>query len=496
MTVNGIVLLGLGPGNPDLLTRQAAEWLDQLDEVLLCTHLMPFIGLIPHKTRLISTDTLFDKTLSHDRVAELIAQQVLRLGQRPQGVTYAVPGDPLVSDSTCRQIYHAAKEAGIPIKIIHGISLLEPLSQAIGVDHHQSLTLTDALSLVDRPVPSFSCTQPALIFNLDRSTVHQVKQVLLSNYPQTHQIWMVQVAGMPDQKVWQCPLSSVDQETSSDAFTTLYLPALERGNAFQDFQEVVARLRAPDGCPWDREQTHTSLKPFLLEEAYEALEALDNEDIAGLKEELGDVLLQIVLHAQIALESGEFRMSDVLHGISSKLIRRHPHVFADINVDNVDGVIHNWELIKADERKTNGKPEKKGMLDGIPLALPALTQADAIQRRARRVGFDWQDIDPVIQKVYEELDELKEARDQPSRIAEAGDLLFAAVNVIRWLDVDAESALRECNRRFRRRFSYIEQQTQLRGLTLDEMSFEEMDALWNEAKHIPENNQNDNPKPC
>jgi tetrapyrrole methylase family protein/MazG family protein len=273
-------------------------------------------------------------------------------------------------------------------------------------------------------------------------------------------------------------------------FSSLYLPPLPEGSAFEDFQEIIARLRAPDGCPWDREQTHASLKPYMLEEAYEALEALDEEDMESLKEELGDVLLQVFLHAQIATEDQDFKISDVVQVASSKLIRRHPHVFGETAVQDVEGVIQNWERIKADERQENDKKPDQGMLDGIPLSLPALTQADAIQRRARRVGFDWPDISGVIQKIDEELDELKAAPDSEARRAESGDLLFAVVNLIRWLDIDSESALRECNKRFRRRFSFIEHSAAHRGVSLASMSFEEMDALWEQAKTLEDPSHN------
>jgi len=178
----------------------------------------------------------------------------------------------------------------------------------------------------------------------------------------------------------------------------------------------------------------------------------------------------------------EFNMADVLQTISQKLIRRHPHVFAEAKVDGIEDILHNWEQIKASERKENSTPGKKGMLDGIPLALPALTQADAIQRRAQRVGFDWPEIEGVIKKVYEELDELRAANDDAERQSESGDLLFAAVNVIRWLGVDPEAALRETNRRFKQRFAYIEAAAEKRGISLDAMSFAEMDALWEESK--------------
>jgi len=212
------------------------------------------------------------------------------------------------------------------------------------------------------------------------------------------------------------------------------------------------------------------------------LEALDREDMPELQEELGDLLLQIALHTQIATEEEDFNMTDVLESISSKLIRRHPHVFGEVKVASVDNVLQNWEKIKAEERKENGNAHPKGMLDGIPLALPALTQADQIQRRAQHVGFDWQSIEPVIAKVQEELEELLAAQTPAERQAEGGDLLFAAVNLLRWMEIDPETALRECNLRFRRRFAFIEAAAAREGKSVDALSFAQMDVLWEQAK--------------
>jgi len=203
-----------------------------------------------------------------------------------------------------------------------------------------------------------------------------------------------------------------------------------------------------------------------------------------LQEELGDLLLQIVLHAQIATEEGDFNMTDVVQSISKKLIRRHPHVFGDVQVNSVDNVVQNWEKIKAEERKENGNAHKNGMLDGIPLALPALTQADQIQKRAQRIGFDWKTVEPVIAKVNEELQELLQAQTPAERQAEGGDLLFAVVNLLRWLEIDPETALRECNLRFRKRFAFIEAAAANQGKRVDALSFEQMDALWEQAKHV------------
>jgi tetrapyrrole methylase family protein/MazG family protein len=263
--------------------------------------------------------------------------------------------------------------------------------------------------------------------------------------------------------------------------TALFVPALGPATSFEGFQEIIAHLRAPEGCPWDREQTHQTLRTNLLEETYEVLTAIDADDPAALGEELGDLLLQIVLQAQIANEYGEFRMADVIHGIHTKLVRRHPHVFGDTKVGGVGDVLQNWERLKAVEREKKGKKEA-GLLDSTPKALPALTQADQYQARVARVGFEWPELSDVLDKIQEEIEEVRQAETPGARQDELGDLFFAMVNLARRFDIDAESALREANARFRRRFSFLEDSARSQNRELSQLSLEEMLSLWEEAK--------------
>ena len=239
-------------------------------------------------------------------------------------------------------------------------------------------------------------------------------------------------------------------------------------------------MRAPNGCPWDREQTHESLRKHLLEESYEAISAIDSGDYTDMQEEFGDLLLQVVLQSQIANEESEFNVNQVIQGIHSKIVRRHPHVFGDLKLDGVDGVLANWEKLKEKER--GNKKDGKGLLDGVPLALPALSQAQEYQDRAARVGFDWPEIEGVLEKVREEIEEIKNAETDFELASEIGDLFFALVNVARWKHVDAESALRGTNMKFKKRFAYVGQGEKKQGRNLSELSLEEMDVLWNEAK--------------
>jgi MazG family protein len=252
------------------------------------------------------------------------------------------------------------------------------------------------------------------------------------------------------------------------------------GAGFSRLVEIMARLRAPDGCPWDREQTFDTIKPYLLEETYEVMDAIDARDWDGLADELGDLLLQVVFFSQMAKEAGHFEVSDAIEAINSKLIRRHPHVFGEGEAKTAADVIRKWDEIKATE-----KPRPKGLLAGVPRSLPALMEARQIAGRAAGAGFDWNNVDQVLEKLREELDELDQARQSGSQEDlqdEIGDLLFVIVNIARFLKVDPEQALRGTNSKFRRRFEHVEQGLEAQGKSPREATIEEMERLWQEAK--------------
>jgi len=256
------------------------------------------------------------------------------------------------------------------------------------------------------------------------------------------------------------------------------------GEKFEGLLELMARLRAPGGCPWDREQTLQTLRPYLIEEAYEALDAIEREDWAHLPEELGDVLLQVVFQSQIACEAGLFTIDDVVDAISQKLVRRHPHVFGEESIDTAGRVIQRWEEIKAEE-KADTKAEDASILDETLRHQPALLEAFDMGKRAARKGFDWQRYEDLIDKLHEEAEELAHERDSGDRDKledEVGDLLFMAVNIARYLKVNPELALKRTNKKFRERFGYIERELRSRGRTLEESSLEEMEELWQRAK--------------
>lgn len=258
-------------------------------------------------------------------------------------------------------------------------------------------------------------------------------------------------------------------------------------DALADLRAVVHRLRAPGGCPWDQEQTHETLIPHLIEEAYEVAEAIRNGDMAHLREELGDLLLQPVLHAEIASETGVFDLDSIARELTEKLIRRHPHVFGDTTVDGSAGVLKQWDEIKKQE-KGGSANDRKPHLHGVSQGLPALMRAQKIQKKAAKVGFDWPDFEQVVAKVHEEVQEIAEAvaqQDQKAIEDEVGDLLYSVVNVARRLGVDAETALAAATAKFERRFGRVEEIILAQGKTLEDSTLEEMDAVWEATKHLP-----------
>jgi tetrapyrrole methylase family protein / MazG family protein len=478
----GITILGLGPGEPGLLTRQAWQILESSSEVYLRTRQHPVIASLPETVRLFSFDDLYENSQTFEQVYESIVARVLELGKRPQGVIYAVPGHPYMAEATSPEIARRAQDEQLTVRVVEGLSFLEPACTALGIDPFSRLALVDALELVASHVPSFPTNYPALIAQIHSPAVAaDLKLTLTSLYPDDHPVKLVHAAGTMQQQVESLALYQIDRSPHIGLLTALYLPPLAENSTFEAFLEVVAHLRAPEGCPWDREQNHLTLRADLLEETYEALTALDAGDAEGLREELGDLLLLILLHTQIASDDGEFTIVDVLRGVHTKIVHRHPHVFGDVQAASAGAVLKNWERLKAEERASQGKGESS-LLAGVSLALPALLQAEQYQKRAHHVGFDWSDVQGVRAKLDEELGEVDAAVGQAEQAAEIGDLLFAVVNLARWFHLDAESTLREANARFYKRFSSIEAAARAQSRTVTDLTMDEMEALWQQAK--------------
>jgi len=475
-----ITILGLGPGNPAFLTLEAWQVLEEADEVYLRTKRHPTVASLPSHLSLHSFDHLYEEKADFAGVYEEIAARVLALGERAQGVIYAVPGHPLVGEASVQRILALARERGLEVRIVEGLSFVEPVLTCLGLDAIEGLQLADATEMAALYHPPVNPDRPTLVGQLyGRHLASSVKLTCMNLFPADHQVVLVRGAGTAAEKVTTLSLYELDRNNEVDHLTTLYLPPLPRTSSLESFQDTIAHLRAPDGCPWDREQTHQSLRAALLEETYEVLTALDADDVDALCEELGDLLLLILLHAQIAVEEGDFSLAQVIEKINAKIKRRHPHVFGNVVVSGTAEVSYNWEEIKREE-----KGEGEGsMLGDVPLTLPALAQAQSYQRRVARVGFDWPKGEGVVAKVAEEIEELRRTSDAAEREEELGDLLFSLVNLARWLKVDAESALRAANARFAHRFAAMEDLCRQRGQHLAGLSLAEQDALWEKVKN-------------
>ncbi|HEY0605060.1 MAG TPA: nucleoside triphosphate pyrophosphohydrolase [Herpetosiphonaceae bacterium] len=506
-----LTILGLGPGSAQQLTAEAVAHLEQIEELTLRTRIHPTVDHLPSHLRLRSFDALYETAGDFGSIYRQIAEDVVARAAQDEAVTYAVPGHPLVAEATTRYIREQARRQGVEVRIIAGLSFIEPVCEALGLDPFEhGLQLIDALEFASPPsfpaattpesrawselqghgpyepplVPfPTRTTQPTLIAQIyNRRVASQVKLALLSRYPAEHQVTIVQSAGVEGQtQVRSVVLHELDHELSFDHLSVVYVPPLpvhEDVRGIDGLEWVIARLLGPAGCPWDREQTHHSLREYLLEETHEVLEALDAGDPEAMSEELGDLLLQIMLHSEMARQAGDFDFGDVTAHITTKLIRRHPHVFGDIAVAGSGDVLRNWEAIKTQERAEKGKT-RTSLLDGIPVSLPALAAAQKIGEKAAKVGFDWPDLAGVWAKVHEEIEEIQSAEPQ-QRSEEFGDLLFVIARLASWLDVDVETALREANAKFRRRFAACEQLAQ--GRDLKGMTPQELDQLWEQAK--------------
>ena len=388
-----ITIVGLGPGDPDLLTRAAWDALSAASDVYLRTNQHPVVTALPAHLVVHSFDAEYARADEFADVYAEITRQVISLGSRPEGVVYAVPGDPAIGEATTWLIRAAAGEDGIPVRVIHGVSFVEPACLALGLDplEQDGLQVLDAMVAASSHVPPFDTSRPALLAQCySRALASDVKLTLLHSFPETHPVTVLRAAagGPGEASLATIPLFELDHSTAYDHLTTLYVPPAGPQASFNRLQEIVAHLRAPDGCPWDREQTVQTLRKDLLEEIYELVEALDEDDGVKMAEELGDAALLLTMIAQIGAEEERFQWPQVMTQIVEKLIRRHPHVFGDVEVASVDEVLSNWAAIKDVERGVESGERPVSPFDSVPRALPALMLAGKYQSRLARAGLE------------------------------------------------------------------------------------------------------------
>jgi tetrapyrrole methylase family protein/MazG family protein len=501
-----IIVVGLGPGRWEDLTVEAQAILDVAPAIVVRTERHPTVDTLRLRRPdlpLTSFDALYDNAESFADLYPLMARATLeQAATLPDGqaLVYAVPGHPLIGEESVRQLRALAAERGVAVRIVAGLSFVEPICAALGLDPLQrDLQLLDATLLADISSAALMGavlpTVPALVAQVyNRRIAGGLKLALSELYPDDWEITVVRWAGLPEQEsIEQMPLVELDRNDRADHLTTVYVPPLpptEALRAPEGLRHIVAQLRAPDGCPWDREQTHQSLRRYVLEEAYEVAEVLDEWDgspemAEKLAEELGDLLLQVYLQAEIGDEEDLFSLADIYQHIAEKLIRRHPHVFGDVQVKDAEHVVRNWEAIKRRERADRGEPtEHESILRKVPGSAPALHQAYELGRTAAKSGFTWHDVSGVLEKLAEEARELVEAIDEsPERRAEElGDVLFVLTRLADTLGVQPEDALQRANRRFRRRFAAMEHRARGENRALDALSQEEWLAWWTDVK--------------
>ena len=442
-------IMGLGPGAYEALTIGALKELKNNKNIYFRTEKHPTVDFLKDEgIKFESYDHAYEKYDSFDDVYKYIAEDLITKIKDDEDLIYAVPGHPLVAEKSVINLIELCKENNIQYEVLPAVSFVDAMMEALQVDPIEGVKIIDAFDMKNQILDKRVGTIITQVYN--NFIASEVKLRLLEGYEDDTEIIFVRAAGVEGlESIRKIPLYELDWQEDIDYLTSIYIPK-DLGNKkdFQDLLDIIETLRNPGGCPWDREQTHESLKSALLEECYEVIDAIENEDEDALIEELGDVLLQVVFHASIGKEDGYFDIMDVIGGISNKMINRHPHVFGNEEVNTSEQVLVNWDEIKKEEKGIKTLTEE---MQNIAKSLPATTRAYKVQKKAKKVGFDWDDVNCAMDKVKEELNEIKEVyncEDKSIIEGEVGDLLFACINVARFLEVDGELALDKTIKKF------------------------------------------------
>lgn len=484
MQTKKIEIIGLGAGDLNQLPLGVYKKLLSHNRLFLRTREHPVVKELEKEgVSYISFDDIYEAHDQFDAVYESICQRLLEEANEGP-VVYAVPGHPLVAERTVQILLELQKRGEVIIEIGGGQSFIDALFQALKIDPVEGFQLLDGTAFKK---DQLQIQQHMIISQVyDRFVASEVKLTLMELLPDEYPVTIVTAAGSGEEILKEVQLFELDREVTLNNLTSLYVPPVKEEillrKQFSNLRDIIATLRGPDGCPWDKKQTHESLKKYLIEESFEVIDAINRGDEDLLVEELGDVLLQVMLHAQIGEDEGFFTIDDVIEGVSNKMVRRHPHVFGTEKAQNAEEVMTIWDDIKKQEK---GKVES--LLDGVGFEIPNLIRAYEIQKKAASVGFDWRDIRPALEKVQEEIKELEEEMEKDSinevlLTDEFGDILFALVNVARFLKIQPEEALFRANEKFKRRFQYIENRVKESGKIFSDYTLEELDQYWDAAK--------------
>lgn len=489
-----ITVVGLGSGDPDRLTLGSLKRLQEAGERYVRTKDHPVVNWLEQTgVSFASFDEVYEAKDDFPSVYEEIVARLLaraEAGGDGENIVYAVPGHPQVAEATVKLLRERCPERGIGLDIIGGESFLDEAFVRLGFDPIEGFLLLDASEVSGAAIDPRRHTLIGQVY--DQLTASEVKLGLMELLPDDYPVVVGHALGVAGQEqIERVPLFELDRIDGYGNLSLVYVPASMdetlRIRSFQRLHEIVSILRSPGGCPWDREQTHESIRKNLIEETYEVLETIDDDDPDHMREELGDLLLQIMLHSQMEEEIGAFSVYDVIQELNEKLIYRHPHVFGNLSAEDAEAALNNWEAMKAEEKKRKGiEPERQSAISGVPRDLPALMKAYKLQKKAAKAGFDWENIDGVWSKLEEEIRELREAvaqkQDPESQELELGDVLFSVVNAARYIGADPEQALSRTIRKFTSRFHYVEERLREQGKTPDDSTLAEMDILWDEAK--------------
>ncbi|ENH97628.1 MazG family protein [Gracilibacillus halophilus YIM-C55.5] len=427
-----------------------------------------------------SFDHIYEKHDQFQDVYKEITEQLLQYAWEEGHIVYAVPGHPMVAERTVQLLL---EQDQVTIEMAGGQSFIDDVLTAANIDPIEGFQLIDATSFERHQLQHQQHTIFSQVY--DQMIASDVKLVLLEDVAPEQLVYLIEAAGSSEETVKQVPLVELDQEATLSNLTSVYVPPIDREKLHHQFfclRDVIATLRGPNGCPWDRKQTHESLKKYLIEETYEVLEAIDKEDDDGIIEELGDILLQVMLHSQIGEDAGFFTIDDVIYSITEKMIHRHPHVFADGDATTAEEVKNNWEELKKQEKPSFSH---KTVLEGLNQSLPATLYAEEMQKTVSKVGFDWDEPHAMWEKVEEELQEFRETLRNGHKAEmedEFGDILFAMINLARYYKLNPEVALMHTNHKFQRRFSYVEQKVEESDKSWDDYTLQELDRYWEEAK--------------
>ncbi|MBM7580656.1 bifunctional methyltransferase/pyrophosphohydrolase YabN [Jeotgalibacillus terrae] len=478
-----ITVIGLGAGDLNQLPLGIYKRLTAAKKLFVRTAEHPVLTELSAEGVVYeSFDEIYEAHDQFEAVYQDITDKLVQLAAE-EPVLYAVPGHPLVAEQTVQNLLALHKEGEISVTIEGGQSFLDPLFTAAGFDPVDGFQLLDGTALESE---SIKPEQHVIIGQVyDGMTASDVKLELMNKYPDEHLVKVITAAGSKAEEIRTVKLYELDHGMTLSNLTSVYVPPLQKEEdfygEFSKLREIISILRSPVGCPWDREQTHESLKRYLIEETYEFLEAVDRGDIDDMIDELGDVLLQVMLHAQIGEDDGYFDIRDVIQSVSSKMVRRHPHVFADVKAETADDVNDRWQKIK--EEENGGAPSR--LLDKAGTGLPALIQAYEIQKKAAKAGFDWDDHADAWDKFEEEWQEFQEEvanGDKEASLQEFGDVLFALVNVSRFHGIFPEEALVMANQKFISRFQFVEDRVNESGKPFGAFSLGELDEFWKQAK--------------